>query len=166
MITACSNLLGITLSIKSFSVLMCRLIILGFQEMNCASPFSLRFPNAAFIMGALEPETWKPNPAKYPSGLNATVEWLKRAGVGVGLHTLPYAPTTCTGTCAQNAFVPEGLAPTYRSGSWGRLGQDIPTEDLGFWWGHEGAGTLAQNGNPTENWYGFECPQLVPGKCR
>jgi len=65
--------------------------------------------------------------------------------------------------------VQEGLAPTYRSGN---AVAGVPTEDLGFWWGHDNGNTttaageevaIAQNGNPTANWYGFECPQLVPG---
>ena len=33
----------------------------------------------------------------------------------------------------------------------------------GFWWGHDGKGGVAFNGNPTRNMYGFECPQLTSG---
>jgi hypothetical protein len=43
----------------------------------------------------------------------------------------------------------------------------VPTEDLGFWWGHEkecvpgrGGGCIANNGNPNANMYGFECKVL------
>ena len=48
-------------------------------------------------------------------------------------------------------MVPEGLAPTYRSGDPPNPGyiRELWTEDLGFWWCHErGSSTACPNGNP------------------
>lgn len=111
----------------------------------------------------LEPTHWNVDPTSFPSGVGKTVQSLRDHGLLVGLHTLPYAPTACQGQCARDAFVQEGLAPTYRSGSWRNGVPIVKTSDLGFWWGHENGGDIAQNGNPIPSWYGFECPQLVAG---
>ena len=57
---------------------------------------------------------------KYPSGINFTVNWIRSQGIKAGLHTLTYPPTDLTQndpSFAQKALVPEGLAPTYRSGN-------------------------------------------------
>lgn len=123
-----------------------------------------------FLMGTLDVNTWDFDPIKYPSGINATMDYIRSKGLLVGLHTLPYPPMNLVHNSpafVAETLLPEGLAPTYRSRNmWNANGSGnghVPTEDLGFWWGHDKSGNVAQNGNPTRNWYGFECPQLVPG---
>ena len=87
------------------------------------------------MMGVVEPTNWDIDKNRFPSGVNRTAAYIRQQGLLVGLHTLPYAPTSCQGDCARDAFFQEnGLAPTYRSGN---ENSHIPTEDLGFWWGHE-----------------------------
>ena len=68
-----------------------------------------------FMMGVIEPTHWDVDATKFPDGVQGTTDYLRAKGLQVGLHTLPYAPTSCSGDCARDAFVPEGLAPTYRS---------------------------------------------------
>jgi hypothetical protein len=114
-----------------------------------------------FMMGVVEPTNWDIDKTKFPTGVNKTTAYIREQGLLVGLHTLPYAPTSCQGDCARAAFFQEnGLGPTYRSGN---ENAHLPTEDLGFWWAHDNEGNEAQNGNPIPTWYGFECPQRVPG---
>lgn len=99
------------------------------------------------MMGVIEPTNWDVDATKFPDGVNVTTTFIREQGLQVGLHTLPYAPTSCQGACAVAAFVQEGPAPTYRSGN-----SRVPTSDLGFWWGHENGGAIAQNGNPIPTW--------------
>ena len=119
------------------------------------------------LVGAVDPRTWQFNTSAFPSGINRSLSLIKESGLRVGLHTLPYPPQECVGACARANLVPEGLAPTYRSGSIGhsRLGHWYYTEDLGSWWGHDAVGSVAQNGNPRRNQYGWECPQMVRYNC-
>ena len=119
------------------------------------------------LTGIVQGDTWQINRTAYSSGIRGTVDRIRQSGLRVGLHTLPYPPSTCIGACSKQNLLQEGLAPTYRSGSIGhsRLHHWYWTEDLGVWWGHEGSGTVAQNGNPTHNQYGYECPQLVRYNC-
>lgn len=97
----------------------------------------------------------------FPSGINLTVEHLRtKYGVAVGLHTHPDIVWPCLGAgsyhkgsadlgCLSSvsganfnkwaeqhldAMVPEGLAPTFRSGS---MYHTVETEDLFFAWCHD-----------------------------
>ena len=112
-----------------------------------------------FMDAAVRDEDWTFDTAKFPSGINTTAAYIRSQGHLVGLHTLPYPPTHLVDDPAfvRDVLVPEGLAPTYRSGNtWvahGRPAGTVPSEDVGFWWGHEKAGSTAANGNPTHNWY-------------
>ena len=123
-----------------------------------------------FIDQALDNYNWTFYEHKYPRGINFTTSWLRAQGLKVGLHTLPYPPTQHANdpSFAAAVLVPEGLAPTFRSGDmWTKTGTvvpgTVPTEDLGFWWGHEQEGASAANGNPHfDKRYGWECPQ-APG---
>jgi hypothetical protein len=119
------------------------------------------------LTGIVDGSSWTINRTSYPSGVKKTADRIRKAGLKVGLHTLPYPPSTCTGACADTNLLQEGLAPTYRSGSIGKSHAHVWywTEDLGVWWGHEGTGNVAQNGNPAHNQYGYECPQLVTYNC-
>jgi hypothetical protein len=122
-----------------------------------------------FISGALDAQTWTFHKKKFPSGINASINAVRAAGLKPGLHTLPYPPDMSP-EVAREVLVQDTIAPTYRSGNrWGAPDGDpdhrdaYDTEDMGFWWGHDMAGSVAFNGNPTHNWYGYECPQLTSG---
>ena len=119
------------------------------------------------LTGIVDGSTWSINKTAYPSGIKATVDRIRAAGLRVGLHTLPYPPSSCVGRCSADNLLQEGLAPTYRSGSIGHSRMHVwyYTEDLGVWWGHEGVGSVASNGNPHKNQYGYECPQRVTYNC-
>ena len=124
-----------------------------------------------FIDQAMDDSNWTFYQSKYPSGIGHTAAYIRSQGILVGLHTLPYPPTELVNddeAFVKEALVPEGLAPTYRSGlNWVKSGEvpgaNIPTEDLGYWYGHEKQGRIAANGNPHyDARYGWECPQ-APG---
>ena len=78
-----------------------------------------------FMMGVIEPVEWGIDATKFPNGLNGIVAKYRAHGLKVGLHTLPYAPTGCTGACAKAGFVREGMAPTFRSGFIGNAPVDL-----------------------------------------
>eukprot|EP01047_Picozoa_sp_COSAG01_P043712 COSAG01_NODE_3900_length_5564_cov_6.249405_2_plen_479_part_00 len=118
--------------------------------------------------------------AAFPSGINATSHFFASHGLDVGLHMHPDIVWPCVGSEGVECFetgsgispaylncpecmVPEGLAPTFRSGMppvhYSGVGMDETdssssasvaaiTEDLGFWWGHDKSGTIARIGNP------------------
>lgn len=111
----------------------------------------------------------------FPSGINDTAQYFAGQGLDVGLHMHPDIVWPCVGSeglaclgtgigispmyqqCPE-CMVPEGLAPTFRSGTPPPLtasaGQQLEssaqdtTEDLGFWWGHDKHGDSALMGNP------------------
>lgn len=99
----------------------------------------------------------------FPSGIAKTVAALEKSGLHLGLHMHPDIVWPCaTGedlSCLSSGIgnspvvlecpecvIPEGLAPTYRSGDLENLARS-PTEDLGFWWGHDKTGSTAFGGN-------------------
>lgn len=109
----------------------------------------------------------------FPHGIRQTVDHvMERHGIKVGIHMHPDIVWPCRGStgleCLStgigiapmvhqhlDGLVPEGLAPTFRSGSPPGSGGSLPTEDLGFWHGHDplfysADCTLqrARNGNP------------------
>jgi hypothetical protein len=121
----------------------------------------------------------------FPHGIKNTSDYFAGKGLDVGLHMHPDIVWPCknstgieclaTGVGVSPAYLgcpecmlPEGLAPTYRSG-YPRYNIDqlaataavhalMPatdpyneypvTEDLGFWWCHEKEGNIAHNNNP------------------
>jgi hypothetical protein len=89
---------------------------------------------------------------RYPSGFHATADFLRSAGLEVGLHILPIIvwPTTQLAQRHPEVLVPEGLAPTFRSGR--KAGPW--TEDIAFWWCHDKVGPAAKAGN-TASPYGW-----------
>jgi hypothetical protein len=90
---------------------------------------------------------------RFPSGFNQTARYLRSVGLEVGLHILPIIvwPTTALAQERPEVLVPEGLAPTFRSGRSSSKTHPtaIPSEDLAFWWCHERTGRVAAAGNPT-----------------
>ena len=109
---------------------------------------------------------------RFPHGLKPIGDYLASRGLKFGLHMHPDIVYPCKGSLDGNfsnecfssgvgispvvescpeCVVPEGLAPTYRSGdppNWGYTPR-LWTEDLGFWWCHEREGaTMCPNGNP------------------
>jgi hypothetical protein len=73
------------------------------------------------------------SPQTFPAGINATADFFKGEGLDVGLHMHPDIVWPCEGSTGLGCFgtgvgispaylgcpecmVPEGLAPTYRSG--------------------------------------------------
>lgn len=141
-------------------------------------------------------DTWAPlgdelaiSNASFPSGIKKTVDHiLDKYGLKLGLHMHPDIVWPCVGgvgiecletgagvspVVTDNAagLVPEGLAPTYRSGDPGGMNGGWATEDLGFWWGHDplfiwgrpspnGTRVVAHNGNPFPCGQGFCNPLL------
>ena len=127
----------------------------------------------ATILVAME---WDVNLAtdrkRFPRGLKAVGDYLQSRGLKFGLHMHPDIVYPCKGSldghfdyeCLSSGvgvspvvqscpecMVPEGLAPTYRSGDPPNPGyiRELWTEDLGFWWCHErGSSTACPNGNP------------------
>ena len=108
---------------------------------------------------------------RFPHGLKDTSDYLASRGLRLGLHMHPDIVYPCAGSwdghadngcfesgvgvspvviACPDCMVPEGLAPTYRSGDPPGHGftQRVWTEDLGFWWCHERHGaTSCPNGN-------------------
>jgi hypothetical protein len=99
----------------------------------------------------------------FPHGVAQTVAALEKRGLSLGLHMHPDIVWPCATTerldCLESGvdispvvlecpecLIPEGLAPTYRSGDLLNL-RTSPTEDLGFWWGHDKKGPSAFGGN-------------------
>lgn len=110
----------------------------------------------------------------FPSGVRKTVDHvMAKYGIKVGIHMHPDIVWPCIGTTSLHCLtsgigkapmvtdhleglVPEGLAPTFRSGSPPGSSGHMPSEDLGFWWGHDPEfitdaarlDNVARNGNP------------------
>ena len=105
-----------------------------------------------FLSGVLTKELAEDS-RRFPSGFNQTARYVRSQGLEVGLHILPIIvwPTTKLAQERPEILVPEGLAPTFRSGHSvsRRFPAGLPTEDLAFWWGHDKAGSVAAAGNPT-----------------
>ena len=100
------------------------------------------------------------DPNRFPHGLKPVGDYLASRGLQFGLHMHPDIVYPCKGsldgnfsnecltsgvgvspvvTSCPECMVPEGLAPTYRSGDPPNPGysRSLWTEDLGFWWCHE-----------------------------
>ena len=97
------------------------------------------------------------NRTRFPSGINSTAAYIRKHGLQVGFHTEPIVINVFSDIVKTNpaALMPEGLAPTYRSGcpppTQSCPPMSIPcgeSEDIGFWWGHQREGGVAYNGNP------------------
>jgi hypothetical protein len=71
--------------------------------------------------------------ARFPSGFNDTAQYVRSEGLAVGLHILPIIvwPMTHLSQQRPDVLVPEGLAPTFRSGCH-RGSRMVVTEDLAF----------------------------------
>ena len=70
---------------------------------------------------------------RFPSGFNDTAQYVRSEGLAVGLHILPIIvwPMTHLSQQRPDVLVPEGLAPTFRSGCH-RGSRMVVTEDLAF----------------------------------
>jgi hypothetical protein len=143
------------------------------SESTVAKYADLALSVNATILVAME---WDVNlatdPNRWPHGLKPIGDYLASRGLKFGLHMHPDIVYPCklsldgnfsydcltTGkdispvveSCPE-CMVPEGLAPTYRSGDPPNPGyhRSLWTEDIGFWWCHEREGaTMCPNGNP------------------